>query len=304
MKRFFTSFAISHDLGATFQPLADPPFSFNSYQGHTAPVKYAAQGPANLFTSGDGKLYHSPDSGHSWQPLGDAPDGYLLTPYTPFAVLGFFGTRLRVIDLPTADRSETRGTAATAAPGSGYATPTQHNIPAVFKGYWDGAGGLPQFGYPQTEAFREVSRSDGKVYLVQYFERNRFEYHPEYAGTPYAILLGLLGNDLTADRRAHGEGPFNPVPDSALASQRYFPATGHILRNSFLRYWDANGGLAIYGYPISEEFSEVNPENGQTYVVQYFERNRFEWHPENLGTPYEVLLGLLGNTLLEQQGWR
>ncbi|HET8630995.1 MAG TPA: hypothetical protein VFL91_26545 [Thermomicrobiales bacterium] len=38
----------------------------------------------------------------------------------------------------------------------------------------------------------------------------------------------------------------------------------------------------------------MNPTNGQTYRVQYFERARFEYHPENAGTPYEVLLGLLG----------
>jgi hypothetical protein len=38
-------------------------------------------------------------------------------------------------------------------------------------------------------------------------------------------------------------------------------------------------------------------------VVQYFERARFEWHPDNIGTPYEVLLGLLGNQLLVEKGW-
>ncbi len=30
---------------------------------------------------------------------------------------------------------------------------------------------------------------------MQYFERARFEYHPEYAGTPYEVLLGLLGRE-------------------------------------------------------------------------------------------------------------
>jgi hypothetical protein len=29
-------------------------------------------------------------------------------------------------------------------------------------------------------------------------------------------------------------------------------------------------------------------------TVQYFERARFEWHPDLSGTPYEVLLGRLG----------
>jgi hypothetical protein len=36
-------------------------------------------------------------------------------------------------------------------------------------------------------------------------------------------------------------------------------------------------------------------ENGRP--VQYFERNRFEYHAENAGTRYEVLLGLLGRQL-------
>jgi hypothetical protein len=44
----------------------------------------------------------------------------------------------------------------------------------------------------------------------------------------------------------------------------------------------------MFGYPISEEFFEGGS------VVQYFERARFEWHPENEGTPYVVLLGQLG----------
>ena len=46
---------------------------------------------------------------------------------------------------------------------------------------------------PFSETFQEVSPTDGKTYLVQYFERNRLEYHPEYANTPNAVLLGLLG---------------------------------------------------------------------------------------------------------------
>ena len=53
----------------------------------------------------------------------------------------------------------------------------------------------------------------------------------------------------------------------------------------------------MFGYPISGEITE----NGRT--VQYFERARFEWHPENKGTPYEVLLGHLGNQVLSTSGW-
>ena len=40
---------------------------------------------------------------------------------------------------------------------------------------------------------KSTPSQDGKTYLVQYFERNRLEYHPENKGTPYEVLLGLLG---------------------------------------------------------------------------------------------------------------
>jgi hypothetical protein len=51
----------------------------------------------------------------------------------------------------------------------------------------------------------------------------------------------------------------------------------------------------MFGYPISEEFTEGG------YIVQYFERARFEWHPENTGTSYEVLLGLLGREVYDRR---
>ena len=42
----------------------------------------------------------------------------------------------------------------------------------------------------------------------------------------------------------------------------------------------------------------VSPSGpSQSFRVQYFERARFEYHPENAGTPYEVLLGQFGRAL-------
>src|SRR5207249_1452302 len=83
----------------------------------------------------------------------------------------------------------------------------------------------------------------------------------------------------------------------------YFPQVGHTLRGPFLRFWQKNGGLAIFGYPISEEFQEPSLTDGQTYTVQYFQRNRFELHPEFANTPNEVLMGLLGVETAKRNGW-
>jgi hypothetical protein len=74
-----------------------------------------------------------------------------------------------------------------------------------FKGYWEGhrlqdparnayQNSLMLFGYPLTEAKPEKG-PDGKTRITQWFERARFEYHEEYKGTPYQVLLGQLGRE-------------------------------------------------------------------------------------------------------------
>ncbi|MBN1483097.1 MAG: beta-galactosidase [Chloroflexia bacterium] len=180
-----------------------------------------------------------------------------------------------------------------AVPGterSRYFPETGFTVNGYFLDYWENHGGLYIYGYPITEEFYDVS-TNGQVYLTQYFERAIFEYHPENEGTPYVVLLRLLGNIVSEGRW------FEPAPEPHYdsAGRLYFEHYGgHSLSGVFLYYWQNNGGLPVFGYPISEPFSEVSPTDGNTYLVQYFERNRFEYHPELAGTPYEVLLGLLG----------
>ncbi len=78
----------------------------------------------------------------------------------------------------------------------------------------------------------------------------------------------------------------------------YFEATGHNVCGRFRDYWQGHGGLMIFGYPITEEIQiELD---GQTRTVQYFERARFEHHPEN-DQPYDVQLGLLGYEVLGER---
>ncbi len=72
-----------------------------------------------------------------------------------------------------------------------------------------------------------------------------------------------------------------------------FKETGQSLCSHFLEYWRTHGGLPQFGYPLSGEFSEKSDLNGNSYMVQYFERAVFEMHPENK-PPYEVLLSQLG----------
>ncbi|NJO07381.1 MAG: hypothetical protein HC876_18730 [Chloroflexaceae bacterium] len=94
-----------------------------------------------------------------------------------------------------------------------------------------------------------------------------------------------------------------PRDEAAQPGCRYFAETQQNVCGDILTAWSANGlelgdpgisereSLALFGLPISP-LQEEDIE-GQTYQVQWFERARFELHPEN-ALPFNVLLGLLG----------
>lgn len=86
-----------------------------------------------------------------------------------------------------------------------------------------------------------------------------------------------------------------------VVGRSYFPQTGHTLGGDFRAYWQRNGGLPVFGLPLSEEFVQQLPGQSQGFTVQYLERQRYELHPEN-PEPYGVLLGRLGVEALAAQG--
>lgn len=126
---------------------------------------------------------------------------------------------------------------------------------------------------------------------VQWFERARLEFHTNLAGTPYEVQFSRLGAIYTDGRDFAEQEFFVSRPDL-----RYFAVTRHAVGGAFLSFWEQNGGMETFGYPISEEFDEVLPD-GTTYRVQYFERARLELHPNLAGTEHNVQVGLLGTAL-------
>lgn len=140
-----------------------------------------------------------------------------------------------------------------AEPGCAYFATTNHQICEPFLRYWKTHGGLESFGYPITERITE--QIEGQTYAVQYFERRRMEYHPELAGTRYALLLGLLGTSLAET-------------DSCIALDQRFELTAYTYR-------------AILGCPRAPSRELVgNDRIGLRDVpmaVEHFERGMMLW---------------------------
>lgn len=118
------------------------------------------------------------------------------------------------------------------------------------------------FGNPVVEAFVDPTTKD----IIQYFERARFELDPE-APVELRVRLTLLGEYL------YQPGPQVSYPNTFPAC-RSFPETDKQVCYGFLEFFNENGGVAIFGYPMSN----LEIHNGR--LVQYFQRTRFEWYPE------------------------
>lgn len=177
-----------------------------------------------------------------------------------------------------------------------------------FATYWEVNGGLPVFGYPITSA--SVPQQDGSAgRLTQWTERARLELHPENPA-PYQILMGRLG----AERLGQlGRDPTQIGRESApIEGCMWFEETGHNVCDQapgigFMSYWRDHGlkiaglstydqSLQLFGLPLTAAQMETN-SSGATVMTQWFERARFEWHPDN-PSEYRVLLGLLGREVM------
>jgi phospholipase C len=231
----------------------------------------------------DGRPDPRPDVRENVPVLGDLVNDFDFsqTPRQPLLLAPVPGNPAPTPAVPTAP----------SVPGSGSVTfpQTGKMLSGIFLDYWNTHGGLMQQGYPISDPMTEVSDLNGKPYTVQYFERAVFEYHPENQ-PPYNVLLSQLGTFHYNQRYPNG-APDQQANESA--GTVLFPQTGNRLGGAFLQYWNQHGGLAQFGYPISNEFTEVSPLNGKPYTVQYFERAVMEHHPENQA-PYNVLLSQLG----------
>lgn len=86
-----------------------------------------------------------------------------------------------------------------------------------------------------------------------------------------------------------------PADQPLMLPGAKFPIS-HGFKDFYLSHPD---GFSLFGMPLTGEIAK-KLSDGKTYTVQYFERARFEWHPEL--NPGQVLLGLIGSELMALGG--
>jgi beta propeller repeat protein len=201
---------------------------------------------------------------------------------------GQFSARLTAVRLVKALPSDPQDPPTVTDPDVRYFAETKHTVGGAIRQFWFLNGGIAVFGYPLTEPFEEAG-ADGVKRQVQYFERAKLEVDPN---DPKAVTVSRLGAESIAGRS------YPTVPYADSTNERvYFVETGHAVKGWFLTFWTDNGGLPVFGYPLSEEVQE----NGR--VVQYFERARFELNPSADSARTGVVLGQLGREALLKKGW-
>lgn len=165
---------------------------------------------------------------------------------------------------------------------SEYFSETGHNISGEFLAFYKSNPDASYlYGHPITEQF---TGHDGKS--VQYFQRARFEYRADLP-EGQRVQLTPLGRETYIST-----GILN-VGNSF--SCRAYAETGFSICFAFLEFFDANGGAAQFGFPISGfEYHEKK-------IVQYFEKARFEWQPWR-PEGFRVVISDLGRAYFEKMG--
>jgi hypothetical protein len=144
---------------------------------------------------------------------------------------------------------------------------TGHKVSGDFLArYRSASDRLLIYGYPITDEYLDPIQN----IRVQYFQRARFELH-ENAQASQRVQLSPLGEWIYQADRVQPVALSTDTP----ACRAFISGHGKFdVCYAFLAFFDKHGGLEQFGYPISNYVKE-----GERYV-QYFERARFEWHPE------------------------
>jgi hypothetical protein len=201
-----------------------------------------------------------------------------------FAMWPQLSGNLGVVPVPSPTTQVVSSTPATSQP--------EYELGGKFLEFWGRNGGLPVFGNPISDRMTEFD-ANGNQIEVQYFERARFELYPLEGGKEPEVTLGSLGTEVPVS----GTVAF-PLPEELSKDAVEFPETDISTPGTFYAFWERHGGAPVFGYPITPVLIDVTSE-GREIAVQYFERARFEYHPEAQDPTQQVRLTNLGTLVYE-----
>lgn len=175
---------------------------------------------------------------------------------------------------------------AVAQSGGRYYPETGHTLQSQFLDFFDRNGGVDIFGYPITEGFSDPD--SGR--FIQYTENARLEWHQDEAGGAAQPALAPLGEIIG--------GWHLPDEEQQLEGRgcRSFEGTPHSTCYAFLEYFEANGGLELFGAPTSGFIIESDR------IVQYFQYFRLDWYPDAAAS-HQVKVGPLGREHFNRMGY-
>ena len=137
------------------------------------------------------------------------------------------------------------------------------NTPATFVRYrWDFGDGSPILETDQATVVHQYAKAG--TY------RARVEATDSWGHRAISANQGARAPSQGSPKPAAAGGP---GAAGAQAPTVAFAATGQSLQGRFLDYWRSNGGLPVFGFPISAQSGAP--------LAQAFERARFEYHPKN-----------------------
>ncbi|HLB50204.1 MAG TPA: hypothetical protein VJL59_24540 [Anaerolineales bacterium] len=142
-------------------------------------------------------------------------------------------------------------------------------ISPAFTGFYESHGSLLLFGEPIS------AELDENGVTVQYFQNAKLEYHPQLPDGNQ-IILSSLGEAY------YGRSPC--VPPAGIEPNALYFNDCHSVSPEFRAFFEEQGGVAFFGYPISERYIF----NG--WLAQNFERAAIMWDGSK---PVQYQFGLL-----------
>ena len=173
-------------------------------------------------------------------------------------------------------------------PGAGtrYFAETGHNLAEPFRSRWEQGGGEAVVGAPLSEE-RYASGAGG---VLQSFAKVVLLYDPSQAA-PLDVRGQPLGKAVWA--ALVPDDAATPVAGCMAADCQFFAETGHTLGEPFAAFWNAHGGAALFGPPVSEPFADPQDPSAR---VQVFESAVLE-HRAGV-----VALRAMGRALADREG--